>query len=232
MAEFIFMLTKDDTTVPDCVSVYEDIRITDLRWVGFKDIGVPLATLAELAKRMHDDGRSVVLEIVSIDEDAEIRSVEAGLQIGVDMLMGGTRPDRALPLLKGSDIRYCPFPGRIVGHPSVLEGTLEGIASSAAALTSHDGVHGVDLLAYRWTGDVPRLIAEVVKASQGPVIVAGSIESAGQIQLLTERRAWGFTIGGAVFDRALVPGGSIQEQVIAALDAAEAAEAALGSRTI
>ena len=39
MLEFIFMLTRDDQTVSDALAVYEGVRATDLRYVGFKDVG-------------------------------------------------------------------------------------------------------------------------------------------------------------------------------------------------
>ncbi len=223
MAEFLFMLTKNDSTVPDCLEVYDQVREAGLRWVGFKDIGGPVATLRELVRRIRADGRNVVLEIVSTDAAAELNSVRAGIDLGVDLLMGGTQPDAALPLVAGTGIRYFPFPGEIVGHPSVLRGTIDSIAESARALTARDGVDGLDLLAYRWQGDVPGLIREVVKRSSGPVVVAGSIVDADQIRIVTEAGAWGFTIGGAVFDRVLVPGGSIRDQVDWALAQAESA---------
>ncbi len=228
MAEFLFMLTKDDATVPDCLEVYDEVRETDLKWVGFKDIGVSTKTLHELVRRIRADGRNVALEIVSLDAKAELASVRAGIELGVDLLMGGTQPDAALPLVRDTGIRYFPFPGRIVGHPSVLEGTIESIAESARQLTSRPGVDGLDLLAYRWQGDVPALIGAVASASAGPIVVAGSIVTADQIRIVTERKAWGFTIGGAVFDRVLVPGGSLRDQIEGVL-AASAAQAGLAA---
>ena len=103
-------------------------------------------------------------------------------------------------------MRYCPFPGRVVGHPSVLEGSVEEIAASAAALTARSGVHGLDLLAYRHaTAEIAALTRAVVDASTGPVIAAGSVTSAEQIQTLAAAGAWGFTIGSAIFD-GLLPG--------------------------
>ena len=56
---------------------------------------------------------------------------------------------RVLRILAGSDVKYCPFPGRIEGHPSILLGTVEEIAQDAKQLTALDGVFGLDLLAYR-----------------------------------------------------------------------------------
>ncbi len=122
MAEFIFMLTKNDATVQDALDVYEQVRETDLRWIGFKDIGVSVETQQELAARLHADGRTVVLEIVSTDAAAELSSVRAGIEIGADVIMGGTNPDAALPLLAGTAVRYFPFPGRVVDHPSISRG--------------------------------------------------------------------------------------------------------------
>lgn len=225
MAEFLFMLTKNNATVSDCLDVYEQVRDTGLRWVGFKDIGVPVDSLRELLRRIRADGRKVVLEIVSVDAAAELASIQAGVDLGVDLLMGGTRADLGVPNVSGTGIRYFPFPGEIVGHPSVLEGTIQSISDNARSLTSTPGVDGLDLLAYRWRGDVPALVKSVVKASAGPVVVAGSIVNAEQINVVTRAGAWGFTIGGAAFDRVLVSGGSIRDQVVWALEAATRAEA-------
>ena len=41
MIEFIFMLTRNDQTVSDARDVYDTLRDTGLRYVGFKDIGLP-----------------------------------------------------------------------------------------------------------------------------------------------------------------------------------------------
>ncbi|MEX1172213.1 MAG: 4-hydroxythreonine-4-phosphate dehydrogenase [Chloroflexota bacterium] len=230
MIEFIFMLTRNDQTVPDAMAVYEGLRDTDLRYVGFKDIGLPPARLRELASAMRADGREVFLEVVSERAEDELRSVTAALEIGVDWLLGGTNVDAALEVLdkvgppgtQGRP-RYCPFPGRVVGHPSVLEGTRDAIAASARDLTSRPGVDGLDLLAYRWDGDVPALVRDVVEASAGPVIAAGSVDSRERIEALAAAGAWAFTIGGAIFDGRLPAGPSVREQVDCALDFAQAA---------
>jgi hypothetical protein len=102
-------------------------------------------------------------------------------------------------------VHYCPFPGRVVGHPSVLEGSIDEIADSAAALTATPGVFGLDLLAYRHaTVDIAELTRRVVTSSRGPVIAAGSVVDDARSRLATAG-AWGFTIGSAIFD-GLFPG--------------------------
>ena len=220
MPEFIFMLTHHDQTLENALEVYDDIRDLPLRYVGFKDVGVPQATLRELTRRMHADGREVMLEVVSERPEDELRSVAAAVDIGVDWVLGGTHADEALVALDGAPVRYCPFPGRIIGHPSLLRGTIEEIAASARALTARDGVHGVDLLAYRFDGDVEALVAAVVAASSGPVIAAGSVDSIERIRTLGRLGAWGFTIGGAIFEGRLPAGPSVREQLEVALTAA------------
>lgn len=220
MPEFIFMLTHHDQTLENALEVYDDIRDLPLRYVGFKDVGVPQATLRELTRRMHADGREVMLEVVSERPEDELRSIAAAVDIGVDWVLGGTHADEALVALDGAPVRYCPFPGRIIGHPSLLRGTIEEIAASARALTARDGVHGVDLLAYRFDGDVEALVAAVVAASSGPVIAAGSVDSIERIRTLGRLGAWGFTIGGAIFEGRLPAGPSVREQLEVALTAA------------
>src|SRR5829696_4624440 len=142
------MLTRDDETVPDAMTVYEGLRGTALEWVGFKDIGATPEELRKLTERIHADGRQAVLEVVSLDEASELRSVTTGLEIGVDLLMGGTHHEAVLPLTRGRAVSYYPFPGRIVGHPSVLDGSEADITAHASLLAATPGVHGLDLLAY------------------------------------------------------------------------------------
>lgn len=205
--DFIFMLTNHDATVSDAVDVYESIRSSGLRMVGFKDIGASPDTLRRLTDVMHEDARTVFLEVVSTSVDDELRSIEAGLGLGVDVIMGGTNHQAAVALIGEAPIRYFPFPGTVVGHPSELRGSIRDIASQAAELTSHPAVGGLDLLAYRHrTVDPIELTRAVVVASDGPVVVAGSIDSAERIRGVAGAGAWAFTIGGAIFDGVL-PGG-------------------------
>lgn len=198
--DFIFMLTRNDRTVADAAIHVETALSCGIRHIGFKDIGLPLADMSALTRRIQQAGASAYIEVVSLDRDSELRSVRAAIDLGVDYLLGGTHVDEVLPLLEGTGIRYYPFPGRIAGHPSVLEGTQAAIVASAVSLARHPGVSGLDLLAYRSSGDVPALIRAVCKAVAKPVIVAGSIDSPAQIALIHQAGAAGFTIGTAALD--------------------------------
>jgi hypothetical protein len=216
---FVFMLTHNDATVPDALDVLKQLRGTGLRYVGFKDVGATVPQLTEVAAAAHAQGLDVMLEVVSTSAEDERRSLEAAGPIGVDWVLGGTDAEAGAKLLSGS-VRYCPFPGRVVGHPSVLEGTIEEIAADTRRITAIEGVSGVDLLAYRHaTADVEALTRAVVEASAGPVIAAGSVTGFAQIQALERAGAWGFTIGGAIFEGRLPGAPDVAAQVEAVLAA-------------
>ncbi|MBB2202277.1 4-hydroxythreonine-4-phosphate dehydrogenase [Gluconacetobacter tumulisoli] len=201
--DFIFMLTRHDRTIENAAELVETARAAGIRHIGFKDIGLPFVALQTLASTIRRAGAKIYLEVVSLDRDSELRSVQAGIDLGVDYLLGGTHVDDALRLLDGTTIRYYPFPGRISGHPSILEGTEAEIVRSAVDLASRPGVHGLDLLAYRFAGDVPNVLRRVCAAvADKPVIVAGSLDRAERIRAIASAGAAGFTVGTALLDGA------------------------------
>jgi hypothetical protein len=220
--EFIFMLTHNDATVANAIDVLEDVADTRLRYVGFKDVGASVEQLSELAAAAHAQELEVMLEVVSTSADDERRSLEAAGQIGVDWVLGGTHAPAGERILAGSGIRYCPFPGRVTGHPSVLSGEIGEIAADARRLTGRPGIHGLDLLAYRHRDvDVGELTRAVVGAASGPVIAAGSVASFEQVHALERAGAWGFTVGGAIFEGGFPGAPDVAEQVAAILEVAE-----------
>ena len=146
-------------------------------------------------------------------------------------MLGGTHGADAAGILPDG-VRYCPFPGRVVDHPSVLLGTIDEIAADAERLTALDHVTGLDLLGYRHpTADVVALIREVVRRSSGPVIVAGSIASIDRAVAVSEAGAWGYTIGSAIFDGLLPGAPSISAQVRRVLEDTASADASRETRT-
>lgn len=197
---FIFMLTRNDRTVPDAPQQLQTALSLGVRHIGFKDIGLPLEQLKGLDAAIKAGGATSYLEVVSLDRESEIVSAKAAAEIGVDVLLGGTRVDDVLPIIKGTGIQYFPFPGRITGHPSVLEGTIEEIVESAKTIAGRDGVHGLDLLAYRSAESVPELMKAVCAAVSKPVYIAGSIDTRERIAVVQSAGAAGFTIGTAALD--------------------------------
>ncbi len=198
--DFIFMLTASDKTIPDARARLEDVLAGGARHIGFKDVGLPLEELKRLSAEIRQAGGRAYLEVVSLDAESELRSARAAVDLEVDCLLGGTRAAEVAPILRQHPVRYYPFPGEIVGHPSVLAGTIEDIVDSARRLTELEDVHGLDLLAYRFDGDVPALMLAVCAVTDKPVIMAGSIDSRARIEAVAEAGAAGFTVGTAAFD--------------------------------
>ncbi|MDR3512225.1 MAG: hypothetical protein P4L73_11365 [Caulobacteraceae bacterium] len=201
--DFIFMLTRDDVTIADARGRLPQVLAAGVKHIGFKDVGLPLAELRALAAEIRAAGAMLYLEMVSLDAEAEAAGARTAVACGVDVLMGGVRPAVVEPLIAGAPIRYFPFPGQIVGHPSRLAGDIETIAASARALAARPAVHGLDLLAYRFAGDAPALIRAVCAgAGDKPVIVAGSIDRDERIAAAAKAGAAGFTVGTAALDAA------------------------------
>lgn len=197
---FIFMLTRNDKTVEDAEKHLVTALAAGVHHIGFKDVGLPFDRLKELNAVIKAGGATSYLEVVSLDEETELVSAKAAVGIGVDILLGGTHVDAVLPILKGTGIQYYPFPGKIEGHPSVLAGNIDEIVESAEKLAARDGVHGLDLLAYRSIENVTGLMAAVCAAVDKPIIMAGSIGSRERIEIVRKSGAAGFTIGTAALD--------------------------------
>ncbi|MBV8565340.1 MAG: 4-hydroxythreonine-4-phosphate dehydrogenase [Methylobacteriaceae bacterium] len=211
--DFIFMLTRRDRTIADAHARLKDVFAEGVKHVGFKDVGLPIAELRRIADAVHAAGLALYLEVVSLDAASEVASAEIALQLGAHVLMGGTHPQAVLPVVRGTPIRYYPFAGRVSGHPSVLHGTIDEIVESARRLVETEGVHGLDLLAYRFAGDAPALIAQVCRAVSKPVVVAGSIDRAARLASVASGGAAAFTVGTAVLDGVFPTGQGLRDQL-------------------
>jgi imidazole glycerol phosphate synthase subunit HisF len=212
MVEFIFFLTHNDVTIPEAIEVFREVQATGVKYVGFKDIGLPIQKLRELRKNIADAGKIAVLEVVSTKEEDNVRSVKMGVELGVDYVIGGTYVEESLPILAGKDIRYFPYIGKIVGHPCLQRGTIEEICKDATRVEAL-GVDGIDLLSYRYDGDPLALTTAVTRTVEIPIISAGSINSLERIDEMKKAGAWGFTIGSAILERQFAPGGTLGDQI-------------------
>jgi len=219
--EFIFMLTRDDNTLADAREVYASIAGSGVRHVGCKDVGLPRNELQALMDDIRANGHTTHLEVVSETPGATLESARVAAEIGPDYLIGGTLIEPVQKVIAGTGIKFFPYVGQIVGHPCLLRGSIDEIAEDARRAESL-GVDGINLLAYRYDADVDELVEAVVGATSLPVIAAGSVDSPQRIQALAQRGVWAFTIGTAALDGVLVEGGSLDEQLQCALDAAAA----------
>ncbi|MFJ3586531.1 hypothetical protein ACIPPS_30500 [Streptomyces sp. NPDC090127] len=224
--DFIFMLTRDDRTVTDCLDVLDTVRGLGVAHLGFKDVGVEPATLARLHREIKDMGATSYLEVVSTTRDEALTSVRRAIDLGVDRLMGGTWIDDTLALVAGTSVEYLPFVGEPRGHPTRLAGGPDRIADDCRRAETA-GCAGVDLLAYRATDADPLdLVRAARAATRGHLVVAGSITTTARIAAVAAAGADALTIGSAAFDGSLRPdAGTLAAQLRAALEAVGSAPA-------
>ncbi len=212
--EFILMLTHNDTTVKEALNIFRECKDAPVMHWGFKDVGLPPDEMKTLVREMKTAGKTTYLEVVSLSEEEGLQGARIAVDAGFDVLMGTVFFDSILEYLEGKPIKYYPFPGHIHSHPSILDGTIEEIVAHAHFLESK-GVQGMDLLSYRYVGDAPQLLREVVKSTNVPIVSAGSIESYKRLAEVWQAGAWGFTIGSALFDKKFIPDGSFLENTLA-----------------
>ena len=103
-----------------------------------------------------------------------------------------------------------PFVGELAERPTILSGNIADIIAEAQSYAAK-GVHGIDLLGYRYTGNAAKLNAELVKSVSVPVCIAGSVNSYQRLDELKAAQPWAFTIGSAFFENQF--SGSIAEQI-------------------
>ena len=205
MIDFIFMFTRQDQTVEDCLATFEAIEDVGVAHLGFKDVGVERETLRELNRRIKASGAVSYMEVVSTTSEDCLNSARVAVDIGVDRLLGGTQVEEILTLLQGSGIEYLPFPGRPEGHPTRLGGTPQTVADDCRRFAAL-GCAGIDLLAYRATeADPLDLVRAARGATEGTLVVAGSVDSPARIEALAAAGADAFTIGSAAFDGSFAP---------------------------
>ncbi len=211
---FILMLTYKDQTVQNALQLFQESKDTPVTHWGFKDVGLPVQEMKTLVQEMKNAGKTTFLEVVSLSEAEGLAGAKLAVQAGFDILMGTVYFDSIWDYLKDKPIKYFPFPGHVYSHPSILDGTIEEIVNHARFLQDR-GVQGMDLLSYRYVGDAPALLREVVAATSVPIVSAGSIDSYKRLEEVCETGAWGFTIGSALFDKKFVPDGSFQDNILA-----------------
>ena len=215
------MLTRADRTISDGLDVLDDISSLGLGHIGFKDVGIAPAGVAELHQRIKQLGATSYLELVSTSADDCLVSARLARDVGIDRLLGGTNAESVLAILAGSATQYLPFPGRPVGHPTQLRGGIDDVSRDCTRFHAL-GAAGVDLLAYRATDADPlELVRAARRATSGTLLVAGGVTGPAQVRALVAAGADAFTVGSAAFAGEFAPhAGSLRSQLRAVLDAA------------
>jgi hypothetical protein len=182
--------------------------------------------LRRLTGAIREAGANPWMEIVATTRESELRGVELGRDLGVATLMGGVHVEEALAILDGSAIRYLPFAGAPIGHPTRLGGSAFEVETQCRAF-ARQGCAGVDILAYRATEAEPLDLVAACRRGlldSGSVVVAGNVNSAERIAAIRAAGADAFTIGTAAIDGSYAPGaGPLAAQLQAVLGDCHAA---------
>ncbi len=211
--KLIVMLTHKDHTVENSLEVFESCKDLPVDFWGFKDVGLPSAKMRELADAMKKAGKTTFMEVVTYTEEDCLAGAKMSLDYGFDYLTGTLFFPAVWGLLKDNPIKYFPFFGDVGGSPVTMRGSLDDIVSQAKKL-AQIGVHGLDLVAYRYVDGSPEELAKrVVAAVNAPVIIAGSIASEERLRIMKEINPFAFTMGSALFDKLFEPKGGFRENL-------------------
>ena len=206
----IVMLTHNDHTVANAREIYLQNRHSQARFWGFKEEPLSRQEMKDLFALMKADGKTTFLEVVEYTEEAGLAGAQAALECGCDILMGTKFYPAINQFCQANRLKYMPFVGELAERPTILSGNIADIIAEAQSYAAQ-GVHGIDLLGYRYTGDAAKLNAELVNSVSIPVCIAGSVNSYQRLDELKAAQPWAFTIGSAFFDNQF--SGSIAEQI-------------------
>jgi hypothetical protein len=207
----IVMLTHNDQTVKNAIEVFDSSKDLNVQHWGFKNIGLPLPEMKTLVKNMKAAGKTTYLEVVTYSEQECLDAAKLAIECGFDCLMGTLYFPSVGELVKNK-IKYFPFCGKVWDNPSKLGGTIEEIIGDANDL-KNKGADGIDILAYRFTGDPVDLIKKFTKAVDLPTVIAGSISDFARIDFMKDVNPFGFTMGSALFTKNFAKDGTFRDNL-------------------
>lgn len=211
----VVMLTHNDVTVPNAGEVFAACKdIKDVQHWGFKNVGLEKPKMKQLVADMKAAGKTTYLEVVTYDEESCLDAARTAAECGFDILMGTLYFDSVHAFLKEHGIEYSPFVGKVSGSPSILEGENAEIIAEAKKLMAK-GIRAFDILAYRHVVDGQKLAYEFCAAVDAKNCIAGSIASFARIDVMYDIGPWGFTMGGALFDKKFAPDGDFRANLAA-----------------
>ncbi len=209
----IAMLTNNDMTVQNALTVFEENKHSLVKCWGFKDIGISLEDAVVLVEAMKAAGKTTFLEPLVETEEECLAAANFAVKCKFDYLVAMMFHESALKVLKENNVKYMPTCGKRAGIPRKLYGTPESIVEDALRIAAY-GVDGIGLSVYRYVdGDPEAMARQFVQDVHIPMIISGSINSEKRLDFVKSLRPWGFTIGSALFDDSFGAGLSIQEKL-------------------
>ncbi len=206
----IVMLTYNDMTINNAYSVFECCKDTPATYWGIKEAGLSDTQMKNLFNYIKSCNKKTVLEVVAYNEAECLAGAKTAIECNCDILIGTTYFDSVNQLCKDNNIKYMPYIGEVSQRPSVLEGDAEQMIRHAEEYTSK-GAFGVNLLAYRYTGNPTELLKKTTESKSFKVCVAGSIDSYDKLDVIKQASPWAITVGSALFDNKF--GNTLSEQI-------------------
>ena len=155
-------------------------------------------------------GKTTFLEIVGKTEEECLRPVELAAECGFDAVTGTVYYDSILEVIKKHNILYIPFIGE--RFTLNMSGTIEELTAEARELSRKEGVAGINIAAFRYNGDVEKMVYAVKDAVEKPICCVGSVNSYERLDMIKKFSPWYFTIGSAFFDKKF--GETFTEQIV------------------
>ncbi len=208
----IVMLTYNDVTVANASEVFKECKDLPVEHWGFKNVGLEKPKMKELVKQIKQEGKTTYLEVVTYTEPECLEAAKLAVECEFDYLMGTIYFESVAEVLKQSNTKYMPFCGKVWASPSILGDTVEDIVESAKTL-EEKGVDGIDILAYRFKGDVEALLKHYFETIKVKTVVAGSVDTFERISYVKSQKSWGFTMGSALFNKKFVSDGTVRDNL-------------------
>ena len=212
MPELIVMLTRNDKTVQDAKEIFLSCKDLPVQLWGIKNIGLRFSEIKDLVDTMKAAEKTTFLEVVTLSEDECLAGAQMAVDCGFDFLLGAVLYQPVADYCRKMQVKWLPYCGKVYGRPVILEGTPVEIADSALSL-QEAGCYGTNVLACRSEKEPERIIKEVIKKVNFPVVVAGNIASFARIGAVQKLTPWAFTIGSALFDGKFCPDRPIRSQI-------------------
>lgn len=224
--KLIVMLTDQDHTVWNAADIFEQCKNSKAEYYGMKEKPLPIEQMKEIYEQMRAIGKKTAMEVVAYTEEEGLKGAALAAECNCDLLMGTLYYDSILGFCRDHHMKYMPYVGTVTERPSVLSGSIEDMILQGEHLL-HNGVYGINLLGYRYTGNAALLNKQIVSRLPAPVCIAGSVDSYHKLDEIRSIHAWAFTIGSAFFEHKF--GGSFEEQINRVCDYMDNQEAVINS---
>ena len=213
--DLIVMLTWHDVTVPDAKEIFLQCKDAPAKHWGFKVEGTTPESMADLARCMKENGKTVYIEVLDMDEAVCLDAAKRCVAAGVDHLLGTVYYESVAKVCEEAGLKYSPFAA--LAADSRLRGSIESIIEKAKADVARNTT-GITTSAFRYVdGNPEELLKALDPAMEKPFRLAGSVNTFERIDFLkTLNNLAAFTIGGAFFEGKF--GGTFAEQITKVCD--------------